>query len=65
LIIAWSSYHREWIEKLQTYSDVPVGDNSSHLADAGRYLSKVIEDGMYKSSNMSRERWRLLKAEYS
>lgn len=65
LIIAWSSYHREWIEKLQTYSEAPVGDKSSHYADAGRYLSKIIEDGMDKSSNMSRERWRQLKAQYA
>ncbi len=65
LIIAWSSYHREWIEKLQVYSEVPVGDKSSHYADAGRYLSKVIEDGLDKSSSMSRERWRQLKAQYA
>lgn len=65
LIVAWSSYHQEWIEKLQTYSEVPVGDKSSHLADAGRYLSKIIEGGMDKPSSMSRERWRQLKAEYT
>lgn len=65
LITAWSSYHREWIEKLQKYSEIPHPDKSSHYADAGRYLSKVIEDGLYKSSNMSRERWRLLKAQHA
>ena len=65
LIIAWSSYHREWIDKLDRYSDGPHPDKSSHYADAGRYLSKVIESGMYRSSNMSKERWRQLKAEYA
>lgn len=65
LIVAWSSYHREWIEKLQKYHEIPHPDKSSHYADAGRYLSKVIEDGLDKSSNMSKERWRLLKAQYA
>ena len=65
LIVAWSSYHREWIEKLQKYHEIPHPDKSSHYADAGRYLSKVIEDGLYKSSNMSKQRWRELKAQYS
>ena len=65
LIIAWSSYHREWIEKLRLYSKIPHPDKSSHYADAGRYLSKVIEDGMDKPSSMSKERWRQLKAEYA
>lgn len=65
LIIAWSSYHREWLERLNSYSDAPVGDKSSHYADAGRYLSKVIEEGMDKSSNMSKARWQQLKAEYA
>ena len=65
LIIAWSSYHREWIEKLEKYSEIPHQDKSCHFADAGRYLSKVIEDGSYKSGNMSKERWRMLKAQYA
>jgi len=65
LIVAWASYHREWIEKLQKYHEIPHPDKSSHYADAGRYLSKVIEDGLYRSSNMSKERWRQLKAEHA
>jgi hypothetical protein len=65
LITAWGSYHREWIDKLDRYSEAPSPDKSSHYADAGRYLSKVIEDGLYRSSNMSRERWRQLKAQYA
>ena len=65
LIIAWSSYHREWIEKLQSYSLVPHPDKSSHYADAGRYLSKVIEDGLYEMGGMTKERWKLLKAQYA
>lgn len=65
LITAWSSYHREWIEKLNKYSEIPHPDDSCHFADAGRYLSKVIEDGTYKSSNISKERWRQLKAQYA
>ena len=65
LITAWSSYHREWIEKLQKYHEIPHPDKSSHFADAGRYLSKVIEDGLDKSSNMTKERWKLLKAQHA
>jgi len=60
-----ADYHREWLEKLDSYSEAPVGDKSSHYADAGRYLSMVIQSGRHKSSNMSRERWRQLKAEYA
>lgn len=47
LIEAWSCYHREWIENLSRYEERPAHDKSSHYADAGRYLSKVIEDKMY------------------
>lgn len=65
VIEAWSSYHREWIEKLQKYHEIPHPDKSTHFADTGRYLSKIIEDGLDKSSNMSKQRWRELKAQYA
>lgn len=66
LIIAWSSYHREWIEGLQKYSEAPVHDKSSHYADAGRYLSKVIESGAQKmDASMSKAKWRELKEQYA
>ena len=48
LIIAWSSYRREWIEKAGMFSPQPVArQKASHYTDAGRYLSKVIEDELY------------------
>lgn len=47
LIEAWSCYHREWIENLQRYDVKPHNDKSAHYADAGRYLSKVLEDRLY------------------
>lgn len=47
LIDAWSCYHREWIENLSRYDERPAHDKSSHYADAGRYLSEVIEQKLY------------------
>lgn len=47
LITAWSCYHREWIENLGRYDERPAPDKSSHYADAGRYLSEVIEKKLY------------------
>jgi hypothetical protein len=47
LLMAWSSYHRQWIDRLDTYAADPADDKSSHFADAGRYLSKVIDDRLY------------------
>lgn len=47
LIIAWSCYHREWIENMGRYDPLPHPDKSSHYADAGRYLSDVIEKKLY------------------
>ncbi len=43
LITAWLCYHREWIENLGKYDERPHPDKSSHYADAGRYLSEVID----------------------
>jgi len=65
LITAWSSYHREWIENLEKYNILPHSDKSCHFADAGRYLSKVIEDQLYEMGGMTKENWRLLKAQYA
>lgn len=47
LIIAWSCYHREWIENLSRYEERPAHDKSSHYADAGRGLAEVIEKKLY------------------
>lgn len=48
LITAWSSYRREWIESAGMFSEQPVAkQQASHYTDAGRYLSKVIEDKLY------------------
>lgn len=47
LITAWLCYHREWIENLSRYDERPHPDKSSHYADAGRYLSEVIDKKLY------------------
>ena len=47
LITAWSCYHREWIENMSRYDERPAHDKSSHYADAGRYLSEVIDKKLY------------------
>ena len=47
LIEAWLCYHREWIENMGRYDERPHPDKSSHYADAGRYLSDVIEKKLY------------------
>lgn len=47
LITAWLCYHREWIENLGRYDSRPAPDKSSHYADAGRYLSEVIDKKLY------------------
>ena len=52
LIEAWSSYRREWLESAQMFSPQPVArQKASHFMDAGRYMSKVIEDKMYEMAN--------------
>ena len=60
-----STYHRKWIEDLNAYSDKPVGDGSSHWADAVRYLSLAEEKGYCNlTSAISVKQWRELKAKY-
>lgn len=49
LIMSLSSYRREWLESADMFSPQPLAkQKASHYADAARYLSKVIEDGLYK-----------------
>ncbi len=47
LITAWSCYHQVWIENLGRYDANPAPDQYSHYADAGRYLSEVIDKKLY------------------
>ena len=47
LITAWSCYHQEWIENLGRYDAKPANDQYAHYADAGRYLSEVIDKKLY------------------
>ena len=54
LIQALSSYHREWIENLSRYDIHPHKDKSEHLADAGRYLSMVLDKRLYLIDDSSR-----------
>lgn len=66
LLRAWASYHREWIEGLGKFADTPKGDQSSHFADAGRYLSDVIKNELYKGDDeASITAWQRLKAEHA
>lgn len=47
LITSWSSYRREWLESAGMFSPQPLAkQKASHYTDAGRYMSKVIEDKM-------------------
>jgi hypothetical protein len=63
LITAWSSYHREWIEKDGVYDHFPAKDKSSHYADAGRYLTVAVNK-IRGSAETTREQWRKLKEKY-
>lgn len=47
VVNAWLCYHREWIENLNRYDVRPHPDDSSHYADAGRYLSEIIVKKLY------------------
>lgn len=52
LITAWSSYRREWLESAGMFSPQPKAkQKASHYTDAGRYMSKVIEDKLYEMVN--------------
>lgn len=57
------NYHAEYNERNDIYATKPTHDWSSHGADAFRYLSLAIEEGI--SMGMSKEKWRQLKAEYA
>ena len=60
-----SSYHREWVEGLGRYDEKPKGDESSHWADSGRYMTMAIEDGLCgNSTHLTVAQWRALKREY-
>ena len=64
-IKGWSTYHREWIEALGSYSEKPKPDESSHWADAGRYMSMAIEEGLCGTGGgMTVEEWRAKKAKF-
>ena len=65
LIMAWSSYHREWIDRLDSYGVDPVKDKSSHFADAGRYMSMVIDKGLTRGTGVSDEEWEALDEMHS
>ncbi len=64
LITAWLCYHREWIENLSRYDERPAHDKSSHYADAGRYLSKVIEDKLYVMDDRLKNTQAVAEMEY-
>lgn len=47
---AWASYHRVWIESEGQYDDKPAESEANHYADAGRYLSYILEKKLYDMS---------------
>ncbi len=65
LITAWSCYHREWIENLGRYDERPHPDQSSHYADAGRYLSEVIDKKLYVMDDSPKFTQTIADMEYS
>lgn len=65
LITAWSCYHREWIENLSRYEERPSPDKSSHYADAGRYLSEVIDKKLYIMAERTGTQQTVAQMEYS
>ena len=64
LIEALSTYHREWIENLQRYDIKPHKDKSEHLADAGRYLSMVLDKRLYIIDDRNRNQQGQAEQEY-
>ena len=64
LITAWSCYHREWIENLSKYDERPAPDKSSHYADAGRYLSEVIDKKLYIMDDRPKQLQEVAEMEY-
>jgi hypothetical protein len=65
LITAWLCYHREWIENLSRYDERPAHDKSSHYADAGRYLSEVINKKLYVMDDTNINQQEVAILEYS
>lgn len=52
LILAWQSYRREWLENVGMFTPQPVPRQpASHYADAGRYLSMIIEKNMCQTDD--------------
>ena len=65
LITAWLCYHREWIENLGRYDERPAADKSAHYADAGRYLSDVIDKKLYVMDDRITNAQTEMETEYS
>ena len=65
LITAWSCYHQEWIENLGRYDVKPANDRSAHYADAGRYMSEVIDKKLYVMTETPRNRQTVADMAYS
>lgn len=65
VIKAWTAYHREWNEALDCFVEKPKNDHSAHYADAGRYLSWVIQKNLCGSKSLiSLAKARLLAKKY-
>ena len=65
LITAWLCYHQEWIENLGRYDVKPAPDQSAHYADAGRYLSEVIDKKLYVMNDLVKNTQTVIESEYA
>lgn len=65
-IMGLSSYHREWVEGLNSYHEKPKNDDAAHWADMVRYLSMVHKKGLCQTSRgLSLEKIRAWGKKYS
>ncbi len=61
---ALQHYRREYNEELKIYLESPLHDWASHPADSCRYLFSAVKKGLCKTSGLSIDKWRQLRADY-
>lgn len=64
IILAWSCYHQEWIENLGRYENRPHDDANAHYADAGRYLSEILDKKLYIMDNRKKNTQTVADTDY-
>lgn len=65
LITAWLCYHQVWLENMGRYDVKPAPDQYAHYADAGRYLSEVIDKKLYVMDDLVKNTQTVMEMEYS